>query len=66
MAEIKHPDVAVKLTGGDGNAMVVMGKVSSALRKAGYADEVNEFMGEAMSGDYDNLLSTCMRWVDVS
>jgi hypothetical protein len=28
--------------------------------------EIDEFIDEAMSGDYDNLLATCTRWVNVS
>jgi len=39
--------------------------VTAALRKAGLKDEIPEFTAEAMSGDYDALLRTCMRWVDV-
>jgi hypothetical protein len=27
--------------------------------------EIDEFNKEAMSGDYDNLLRTCMKWFDV-
>jgi hypothetical protein len=44
-----------------------MGEVSKALRKAGVSsDEVKEYTSESMSGDYDNLLRTAMRWVSVS
>lgn len=28
--------------------------------------EIDQFRKEATSGDYDHLLQTCMRWVDVS
>jgi hypothetical protein len=64
--KIKYPDVKVQLVGGDGNAIVIIGTVSKALRQAGVpADEVKQFQGEAMSGDYDNVLATCMAWVDV-
>jgi hypothetical protein len=28
--------------------------------------EVAEFTKEATSGDYDNLLQTCMRWIHVA
>jgi len=27
--------------------------------------EINAFMADAMSGDYDHLLATCMRWFEV-
>ena len=68
MAEtgVKFPDVSVRLTGGDGNAMAVIGKVATALRRAGHGAEVATFMDEAMSGDYNHVLQTCMAWVDVS
>lgn len=66
MKEPKYPDVQVQLTGGDGNAFVIVGRVSAALRKAGASDEaIVEFRDEAMSGDYDKVLRTCMEWVDV-
>jgi hypothetical protein len=63
---IKHPDVTVELTGTDGNAYAVLGRVRRALRDAGVSEsEVEKFTSEATSGDYDYLLMTCMEWVDV-
>lgn len=57
----------VRLTGQDGNAFAVLGKVIGALKKAGYSkEEVDEFKKEAMSGDYNHLLATAMKWADVS
>lgn len=64
--DIKYPDVEVRLTGGDGNAFVVIGAVSKALRRAGHGDQVAQFRQEATAGDYDNVLRTAMRWVQVS
>lgn len=64
--DTKYPEIEVQLTGQDGNAFSIMGAVSKALRRAGKGDEVNAFMEEAMSGDYDNLLRTCMKWVTVN
>ena len=62
----KYQTVTVKLTGNDGNAFAIMGAVSKALKKAGAtAEEVQEYMNESMSGDYNNLLRTAMRWVNV-
>lgn len=67
MSDIKYPEVEVQLVGRDGNAFAILGAVSRALRKAGVSrDEINEFNDEAMSGDYDNLLRVCMKWVEVS
>lgn len=60
-------DVKVKLTGTDGNAFEIMGKVSGALRKAGASKEdVEAYMAESMSGDYNHLLATACKWVNVS
>lgn len=64
--EVRYPDVTVELVGGDGNAFAVMGAVQRALRKAGVSQEEQDaFLKEAMSGDYDHLLQTAMRWVEV-
>lgn len=62
----KYPYIEVQLTGEDGNAFAVLGKVLRAMRKAGVPEtERDEFRNEAMSGDYDHLLGTCMRYVEV-
>jgi hypothetical protein len=29
-------------------------------------EEIRQFQSEAMSGDYDHLLQTCMKWVEVT
>lgn len=63
MDEPKHPEVRVQLTGEDGNAFMIIGRVSKALNRAGV--DSSEFCDEAMSGDYDSVLRTCMRWVTV-
>ena len=59
-------DVDVQLTGNDGNAFAIMGAVSKALRKSGASkEELDQYREESMSGDYDHLLQTAMRWVNV-
>lgn len=64
---VKYPNIEVKLTGTDGNAFAIIGKVKAALRKNAVPREEQEaFMKEAMSGDYNNVLQTAMRWVEVS
>jgi hypothetical protein len=64
---VKFPDIEVELTGTDGNAYAILGAVQKALRTGGASDaDVKEFHAEATSGDYDHLLQTCMRWVEVS
>ena len=65
--EPKYPDIEVQLTGHDGNAFAVIGAVGAALKRAGVAEaEVVAFYREATASDYDSLLATCMRWVEVS
>lgn len=62
----KFPHIKVKLVGKDGNAFAVMGFVTRAMRKAGCTKEdVDEYMNEAMSGDYDNLLRVSAATVNV-
>jgi hypothetical protein len=60
-------DIDVELSEVDGNAFFVMGAVTKALRRNGAtAEQIEEFRNEAMNGDYDHLLQTCMKWVNVS
>ena len=62
----KYPKIKVKLVGEDGNAFAILGRVKAALRKGGVStEEQAQFLNEAMSGDYNNLLAVCMEWVDV-
>ena len=59
-------DVTVKLSGEDGNAFAVLGKVRKALKNAGASPaDLYTFTTHATSGDYDHLLQTCMKWVNV-
>lgn len=60
-------DVAVCLTMVDGNAFAIMGTVSKAMKRAKVPQEtIDAYMKEAKSGDYDNLLQTTMRYVEVN
>ncbi len=64
--EVKYPNVTVRLVGESGNAFAILGRVASALRRAGAPrEDVDAYMAEATSGDYDHLLATTTRWVDV-
>ncbi len=65
---MKQPEIkpTVKLIGQDGNAFSIMGMVKQALRRAGADKEyIDKYLGEAMSGDYDNLLVVSMEYVNV-
>jgi len=62
----KYPQIHIQLTGTDGNAFSILGRVRAVMRQNGVpADELTEFTEQATSGDYDHLLRTCMRWVTV-
>lgn len=64
--KVKYPNITVKLVGTDGNAFSILGKVKNALNKGGVSsEEISIFMREATSGNYDNLLQTCCKWVNV-
>jgi hypothetical protein len=67
MSDVLYPQVHVQLDGEDGNAFAIIGRCLKAARRAGLAaGSIAAFQLEATSGDYDNLLTTCMKWFDVS
>ncbi len=60
----KYPDITVKLVGEDGNAFAIIGRVRRALRHGAVSKvEIDEFMREAMSNNFNHLLATVMKWV---
>ena len=63
----KYPHIEVQLSGEDGNAFAIMGRVQRAMRRAGLNQEqIDEYIDESKSGDYDNLLATAFRYVTVN
>jgi hypothetical protein len=59
-------DIDVSLIGYDGNAFSIMGAVKKSLRRAGATpQELDEYFKEATAGDYNHLLATTMKWVNV-
>jgi hypothetical protein len=57
----------VRLVGVDGNAFMLIGVCRQAGKRAGYTPEqITAFQEEAMSGDYDHVIQTCMDWFEVS
>jgi hypothetical protein len=65
MMMTKYPDIHVQLSGEDGNAMFIIGRVRKAMRRAKLPEsELTSFLDEATSGDYDNVLRTAMKWVN--
>ena len=62
----KYPNINVKLTGEDGTAFMIIGRIRQAMRRNGVSqEEIQNFTTEAQSGDYTNVLVTAMRWVEV-
>ncbi len=69
----RYPECVVKLSGTDGNAFAIMGAVRLSLKvhlRGTCTPELIKatlqmFLDEAKSGDYDNLLRVCMKWVTV-
>lgn len=59
-------NVKVKLVGTDGNAFAIIGRVMQAMRRAKVEYSIIEaYKKEALSGDYDKLLETTMKYVEV-
>ena len=58
----------VRLVGTDGNAYYgIMGRVKRALRSAGADQEyITKYLQESMTGDYDHLLQTALKYVEVT
>lgn len=62
----KYPHIQVQLSDRDGNAFAIMARVSRALRREGVpSSEVNAYTSESLRGDYDHMIQTAMKWVDV-
>jgi hypothetical protein len=63
--EVPYTNAVVTLTGKDGNALLILGLVRRGILKSNHPELAEEFMLEAMNGDYDHLLQTCMCYVTV-
>lgn len=64
--ENKKEKPVVVLSESNGNSIAIVAKCTRALRRAGYTKEqLIEFTDEALSGDYDNVIQTAMKWCDV-
>lgn len=63
----RYPHIEVDLSEQNGNAYAILGRVARALRGSGISKvEILQFQQEAMRGDYNHLIQTCMRWVTVN
>lgn len=56
-----------RLSNTDGNVFVIIGKVTTALKRCGQHVRATEFAKRAMnSGSYDEVLQLCLKYVNVS
>ena len=58
-------DLTVNLFVVDGNGFAILGVVRRALQRAGCHDLAAQYVEDATSGDYDNLLRVTMEYVNV-
>jgi hypothetical protein len=62
----RYPRVKMQMTGSYGGFFPTVAAVQDAMRRAGIPlQELSNFCADASASDDDNLLKTCMRWVDV-
>jgi len=62
----KFDDITVQLVGRDGNAFGIMAAVRKAMQRKGCSQlDIDAYLREAQSGDYNNLLAVTMNWVNV-
>jgi len=58
--------IKVRLIGEDGNAFFILGKVTKEMRRKGCGKSiVDAYYKEATSGDYNHLLATTMKYVEI-
>lgn len=58
-------DAVVPLTRKDGNTLLILGLVLIAIETSNHPELADDFMRDAIEGDDDHLLQTCIRYVTV-
>jgi len=62
----RYPHVKAHVVGAYGGLYPTVAVVQAAMRRAGIpVHELSNFCAEAADAEEDNLLQTCLRWVDV-
>ena len=57
----------VQLSNEDGNAFSILGRCQREARREGISnEEIQQFLSEATSGDYDHLLQTVMAYFETA
>jgi len=56
----------LELSRQDGNVFSILSRATKVAKQAGWSkEEIEKFQKEAMSGNYDHALQTCMKYFDV-
>ena len=66
MNEVKYPEITVNIIGINGNAFCILGVCTREMRKHKLPQsEIDSFMNEATSGDYNHLLCVVAEWFNM-
>lgn len=66
MNRIKYPDITIILFDEWENSFLIMGKVIQEMKNAKFSqDQFDEYLEDATSGDYDNMLAITKSYVNV-
>ena len=58
-------NAVVVLSGKDGSDLSILGRVHGAILMSNHPELAQQFIDDAIASDFDNLLMTSMRYVDV-
>ena len=58
-------NAVVVLSGKDGSDLSILGRVHGAILMSNHPELAQQFIDDAIASDFDNLLVTSMRYVDV-
>lgn len=62
----KYDNITVRLLGQDGSSFSIIGICRREMKRAKCSqDDIDMFIDEAMSGDYNDLLNTCADYFNV-
>lgn len=66
LPEPQFPSVVINISGPDGNAFMIIGKIKRVFREAGLSnEEFRKAREDMMSGDYEHLLEVARRYVTI-
>ena len=67
MSNPKFPNITVNFSDADGNVFNLLGKVRKAMLRCEECskEDIEAFLKDATSGDYDHSIQTCMKTVNI-